>query len=83
MEWTKTHKGDLNFGSAGIGSGGHLAGELYKLMTGVKATHIPYKGTGPATTALLGKEYQFNFMGLRRRRASSRTGACEASPSPR
>jgi tripartite-type tricarboxylate transporter receptor subunit TctC len=64
MDWTKNYKGDLNFGSAGIGSGGHLAGELYKLMTGVKATHIPYKGTGPATTALLGQEYQFNFMGL-------------------
>jgi tripartite-type tricarboxylate transporter receptor subunit TctC len=64
MEWTKNYKGGLNFGSAGIGSGGHLAGELYKLMTGVKATHIPYKGTGPATTALLGQEYQFNFMGL-------------------
>jgi tripartite-type tricarboxylate transporter receptor subunit TctC len=63
MAWSKTQK-ELNFGSAGIGSGGHLAGELYKLMTGVKATHIPYKGTGPATTALLGKEYQFNFMGL-------------------
>ncbi|HET7158670.1 MAG TPA: tripartite tricarboxylate transporter substrate-binding protein, partial [Burkholderiales bacterium] len=47
MAWTKS--GDLNFGSAGIGSGGHLAGELYKLMTGVNATHIPYKGTGPAT----------------------------------
>jgi tripartite-type tricarboxylate transporter receptor subunit TctC len=64
LDWTKNYKGDLNFGSAGIGSGGHLAGELYKLMTGVKATHIPYKGTGPATTALLGQEYQFNFMGL-------------------
>ena len=64
MDWTKNYKGDLNFGSAGIGSGGHLAGELYKLMTGVKATHIPYKGTGPALTALLGQEYQFNFMGL-------------------
>ncbi len=63
MAWSKTAK-DLNFGSAGIGSGGHLAGELYKLATGVKATHIPYKGTGPATTALLGQEYQFNFMGL-------------------
>ena len=64
MDWTKQQTGNLNFGSAGIGSGGHLAGELYKLITGVQATHIPYKGTGPATTALLGKEYHFNFMGL-------------------
>ena len=64
IDWTKNYKGSLNFGSAGIGSGGHLAGELYKLVTGVKAEHIPYKGTGPATTALLGQEYQFNFMGL-------------------
>ena len=64
IDWTKNYKGGLNFGSAGIGSGGHLAGELYKLVTGVKAEHIPYKGTGPATTALLGQEYQFNFMGL-------------------
>jgi len=64
MAWSKQQGGKLNFGSAGIGSGGHLAGELYKLMTGVQATHIPYKGTGPATTALLGKEYDFNFMGL-------------------
>ena len=63
IAWTKTVK-DLNFGSAGIGSGGHLAGELYKLSTGVKATHSPYRGTGPATTAWLGQEYHFNFMGL-------------------
>jgi tripartite-type tricarboxylate transporter receptor subunit TctC len=64
LDWTKHYKGDLNFGSAGIGSGGHLAGELFKQMTGIKATHIPYKGTGPALTALLGNEYQYNFMGL-------------------
>ena len=64
LEWTKNFKGGLNFGSAGIGSGGHLAGELYKMMTGVDATHIPYKGTGPAFTALLGQEYHYNFAGL-------------------
>src|SRR5437899_9984885 len=39
VEWTKTHKGPLNFGSAGIGTGGHLAGELYKVLTGVNAEH--------------------------------------------
>jgi len=64
IDWTKHYQGSLNFGSAGIGSGGHLAGELYKLMTGVKAEHIPYKGTGPALTDLMAGQYQFNFAGL-------------------
>ena len=64
VEWTKTHKGPLNFGSAGIGTGGHLAGELYKLMTGVKAEHIPYKGSGPALMDLLAGQYHFNFAGV-------------------
>src|SRR5713101_8886877 len=48
VDWNKNYKGLLNSGSAGNGTGGHLAGELYKMMTGVKAEHIPYKGSGPA-----------------------------------
>lgn len=64
IEWTRNFKGALNFGSAGIGSGGHLAGELYNLMAGVKAQHIPYKGTGPALTDLMGGQYHYNFAGL-------------------
>lgn len=64
LQWTKTTKDAINFGSAGIGSGGHLAGELFKLMAGIQALHIPYKGTGPAIVGLLGGEYHFNFMGL-------------------
>lgn len=64
VEWAKTTKDPINFGSAGIGSGGHLSGELFKLMTGVEAVHIPYKGTGPAIVGLLAGEYHFNFMGL-------------------
>ncbi len=64
MEWTRNFKGALNFGSAGIGSGGHLAGELYNLMAGVKAQHIPYKGTGPALIDLMGGQYHYNFTGL-------------------
>ncbi len=64
VEWTKQYQGPLNFGSAGFGSGGHLAGELYKLMTGVKAQHIAYKGTGPALIDLMAGQYQFNFAGL-------------------
>ena len=64
VEWCKTTKDPINFGSAGIGSGGHLAGELLKLTLGIPAQHIPYKGTGPAIIGLLGGEYHFNFMGL-------------------
>jgi tripartite-type tricarboxylate transporter receptor subunit TctC len=64
IEWTRGYKGALNFGSAGIGSGGHLAGELYNLMAGVHAQHIPYKGTGPALIDLIGGQYQYNFAGM-------------------
>lgn len=64
LEWSKSTKEPINFGSAGIGSGGHLAGELYKLMTGISAQHIPYKGTGPAIADLLAGQYHFNFAGL-------------------
>jgi len=64
IQWTRTFKGDLNFGSAGIGSGGHLAGELYKISANVKAQHIPYKGSGPALADLLNEQYQYNFAGM-------------------
>ena len=64
IEWTKTTKEAINFGSAGIGSGGHLAGELLQVMTGAKAQHIPYKGTGPALVDLMAGQYHFNFTGL-------------------
>ncbi|MDP2239346.1 MAG: tripartite tricarboxylate transporter substrate binding protein [Burkholderiales bacterium] len=64
VQWAKTTRDPINFGSAGIGSGGHLAGELLKLMLGIKGQHIPYRGTGPAIVGLLGGEYHFNFMGL-------------------
>ena len=64
VEWTRNFKGSLNFGSAGIGSGGHLAGELFNLMAGVKGQHIPYKGSGPALADLLGGQYHYNFAGM-------------------
>lgn len=64
VQWARTSKDLINFGSAGIGSGGHLAGELFALMAGIKSQHIPYKGTGPAIVGLLSGEYHYNFMGL-------------------
>ena len=78
VDWTKNYKGPLNFGSAGNGSGGHLAGELYKLMTGVKAEHIPYKGTGPALMDLLAGQYQFNFAGIQAAQTLVRSGKLRA-----
>jgi tripartite-type tricarboxylate transporter receptor subunit TctC len=74
INWTKNFTGALNFGSAGIGSGGHLAGELYKLMTGVKAEHIPYKGSGPALMDLIAGQYHFNFAGLQPSQVQVRAG---------
>jgi tripartite-type tricarboxylate transporter receptor subunit TctC len=75
VEWTRSFKdGELNFGSAGLGSGGHLAGELYKQMTGVKAQHIPYKGSGPAMVDLIGGRYHFNFAGLQGAQTQVRSG---------
>ncbi len=64
LAWTRGFKGALNFGSAGLGSGGHLAGELYKIQAGVKAGHIPYKGAGPSFIALMGGEFHYSFGGL-------------------
>lgn len=74
VEWTKNYKGPLNFGSAGLGSGGHLAGELYNLMAHVKAQHIPYKGTGPALIDLMGGQYQYNFAGIQPAMVAVRSG---------
>lgn len=74
IAWSKSTKEPINFGSAGIGSGGHLAGELYKLMVGIRAEHIPYKGTGPAIADLLAGQYHFNFAGLTGALAQVRAG---------
>ncbi|HET7363596.1 MAG TPA: tripartite tricarboxylate transporter substrate binding protein [Burkholderiales bacterium] len=78
IAWTKQRSGELNYGSAGLGSGGHLAGELYKQMTGVKAEHIPYKGSSPALMDLIGGRYDYNFAGLQPAQAQVRGGKLRA-----
>ena len=57
----KAKPGELTFASAGSGTVPHLAGELFKLSTGVNLTHVPYKGGGPAITDLIGGQTQFMF----------------------
>jgi tripartite-type tricarboxylate transporter receptor subunit TctC len=57
----KSSPKELSFGSTGIGGGGHLAGELFGLMTGAEFTHVPYKGAAPALADLLGGQLSFTF----------------------
>jgi tripartite-type tricarboxylate transporter receptor subunit TctC len=78
VAWTKKRSGELNYGSAGLGSGGHLAGELYKQMAGIKAEHIPYKGSGPALIDLIGGRYDYNFAGLQAAQTQVRGGKLRA-----
>ena len=60
----RAQPGKLNYASVGTGSPGHIAGELFKLKTGVDIVHIPYKGGGPAVTDTLGGQVQLLFVSL-------------------
>lgn len=57
----KSRPGELNYASAGSGSGAHLFTEMFRSMAGVKVVHVPYKGAAPATTATLSGETIFMF----------------------
>jgi tripartite-type tricarboxylate transporter receptor subunit TctC len=61
LAYAKTKDDQLFFGSAGPGSSQHLAGELFNSMAGTKMKHVPYKGNGPATAALLAGDIQVMF----------------------
>ena len=58
----KVNPGKLNYASVGTGSPGHIAGELFKLKTGVDIVHIPYKGGGPAVIDTIGGQVQLLFV---------------------
>jgi tripartite-type tricarboxylate transporter receptor subunit TctC len=62
--FAKANPGKLNYGSAGNGTTHHLSVELFKAMTGVQLTHVPYKGAGPLTPALLSGEVDLAFDGM-------------------
>ncbi len=53
LAWAKTKPNGVNFGSAGVGTTPHLAGELFRLRTGIKATHVPFRGAAESIPALL------------------------------
>ena len=60
----KANPGKLNYASAGAGNTSHLAVEYFKSVVGVNIAHVPYKGSGPAVTALLGREVDLIFDSL-------------------
>jgi tripartite-type tricarboxylate transporter receptor subunit TctC len=57
----KANPGKINVASGGIGSGNHIAAELFTMMTGIKLVHVPYRGAGPALVDLLGGHVQVMF----------------------
>jgi len=58
---TRARPGQLNYGSAGTGTTSHLAMELFRSMAGIQVTHVPYKGSAPAATDLVGGQLQLLF----------------------
>jgi tripartite-type tricarboxylate transporter receptor subunit TctC len=61
IAYTKGNPGKVNMGSAGIGSGSHLAGELLKMRAGIDMVHVPFRGAGPALAGVLGAQVEVIF----------------------
>jgi tripartite-type tricarboxylate transporter receptor subunit TctC len=64
IAYAKANPGKINFASGGNGSSLHVAGELFKMMTGINIVHVPYRGGGPALTDLIGGQVQVIFSNL-------------------
>ena len=78
IAYARANPGRLSYGSAGAGTSQHLAGELFKQITGVEMTHIPYKGAGPAVTDLLGGQIPLMFVDISATLAHIRAGKLRA-----
>jgi tripartite-type tricarboxylate transporter receptor subunit TctC len=74
----KANPGKISMASAGIGSGPHVTGELFKMMAGVNMVHVPYRGSGPALTDLISGQVQIYFDGLPSSIEYIRTGKLRA-----
>lgn len=89
IEKAKADPSAVNFGSAGMGSTHHLAGELFALKTGIELTHVPYQGAGPMLSGLITGQVDVGFDGLGSSASHIRAGsirplavaAAERSPS--
>ena len=78
IRYARANPGRLNYGSGGNGSGGHLAGEMFKAQAKIFAVHIPYNGGSPAQLALLSGQVDFNFDNLATAAANIKSGKLKA-----
>ena len=78
IAYAKRNPGQLNYGSGGNGSAGHLAGEMFKQGAGIFAVHIPYNGANPAQLALVSGQVDFNIDNLASAAANIKAGKLKA-----
>ncbi len=78
ISYAKANPGKINMASPGIGTAPHMAGELFKYMTGIEMTHVAYRGSAPAITDLLGGQVQVYFAPLSASIEYVRTGKLRA-----
>jgi tripartite-type tricarboxylate transporter receptor subunit TctC len=64
VAYGKANPGKLNYASAGVGTTPHLAGEMFKQLTGIEATHVPYKGIGASFMDIMTNKVQFAFSSI-------------------
>jgi len=64
ITWAKTSPGTINFGSGGLGTTPHMAGELFSIQAGIKMVHVAYRGEAPAINDLLGGQLHLIFANL-------------------
>jgi tripartite-type tricarboxylate transporter receptor subunit TctC len=74
IAYAKANPGKVNYGSAGIGTVSHVCGEYFATAAGVKITHVPYKGTGPAIIDLLGGHIPMAFAPVPATHENAKTG---------
>lgn len=78
IAYCKANPGKVNMASAGLGTGNHLAGEIFQSMTGTKLTHVPYRGTAPAMADLISGQVQVIFDNVATSLAHIRAGKIRA-----
>ncbi len=83
IAYARANPGKINMASAGVGSPPHLAGELFMMTTGIKLVHVPYRGSAPAITDMLGGQMQVFFDTVPPRSSTSGPASCARSPSRR